>query len=722
MRKRRIEDPHAEREAERYEKPIPSRELILQYLGDCSGPRTHKRIARDLEVVTPEGLQALTRRLKAMEREGQVILNRREAYGPVTKMDLLPGRVTAHPDGYGFLVRDDGGEDVFLSGRQMRSLLHGDRAVVRVVAKDRRGRTEGALVEVLERANKRLVGRFFNEGGVAFVAPDNKRFHQDILIPGDAAAGAQHGQIVMVDIVRQPDWRRQPIGRVSEILGNHMAPGMEIDIAIRAYDLPHTWPETVLAETAGLGETVRARDRAGRVDLRSLPLVTIDGEDARDFDDAVYCERTARGWRLLVAIADVAHYVAPGSALDIEAHLRGTSVYFPDRAIPMLPEALSNGLCSLNPELDRLCLVCEIDVEPRGSVRSYRFRKALMRSAARFTYREVNTIAVERQRALRNRYRALTPHLDELYALYRQLRHRRDARGAIDFESTETKIVFDAARKIERIVPTVRTDAHRLIEECMIAANVAAAEFLEERGLPCLYRIHEPPAREKLDDVRTFLGELGLSLGGGAQPEPRDYAALLAETAGRPDAHLIQTLMLRSLRLAVYNPVNAGHFGLAHGAYTHFTSPIRRYPDLLVHRAIHHLLAKKPASEFRYGAEQLGSLGDHCSLTERRADEATRDAVAWLKCEFMQDKIGEVYSGIITAVTGFGFFVELKDIYVEGLVHVTSLKNDYYHHDPLRHELRGEHGKRSYRIATEVSVRVVRVDLDGRRIDFDLVP
>ncbi|MGH8513333.1 MAG: ribonuclease R, partial [Gammaproteobacteria bacterium] len=476
-----------------------------------------------------------------------------------------------------------------------------------------------------------MVGRFFNEGGVAFVAPDNKRFHQDILIPGDAAAGAQHGQIVMVDIVRQPDWRRQPIGRVSEILGNHMAPGMEIDIAIRAYDLPHTWPETVLAETAGLGKTVRARDRAGRVDLRSLPLVTIDGEDARDFDDAVYCERTAHGWRLLVAIADVAHYVAPGSALDLEAHLRGTSVYFPDRVIPMLPEALSNGLCSLNPEVDRLCLVCEIDVGARGSVRSYQFRKALMRSAARLTYHEVNTIAVERQRALRNRYRALTPHLDELYALYRQLRRRRDARGAIDFESTETKIVFDAARKIERIVPTVRNDAHRLIEECMIAANVAAAEFLEKRGLPCLYRIHEPPAREKLDDLRTFLGELGLSLGGGTQPEPRDYAALLAETAERPDAHLIQTLMLRSLRLAVYNPVNAGHFGLAHGAYTHFTSPIRRYPDLLVHRAIHHLLEKKPASEFRYGAEQLRSLGDHCSLTERRADEATRDAVAWLK-------------------------------------------------------------------------------------------
>ncbi len=720
-RTRRARDPYAEREATRYARPIPSREFILQYLGECGRPRRLTQIARDLEVEEAEGLEALGRRLKAMERDGQLLCNRREAYGLVAKMDLHRGRVVAHPDGYGFLVRDQGGEDIFLPGRQMRSLLHGDRAVVRVRGVDRRGRLEGALVEVVERANRQIVGRYFEDGGIACVTPENKRFHQDVLIPGHQAGGARHGQMVVAEIVEQPDWRRQPIGRIVEVLGDHMAPGMEIDVAIRAYELPHRWPEAVAAELAGLPSAVRAADRVGRMDLRAVPFVTIDGEDARDFDDAVYCERVAGGWRLLVAIADVSHYVLPGTALDEEARNRGNSVYFPDRVIPMLPEPLSNGLCSLNPEVDRLTLVCELMLGARGVMRSARFHEAVIRSAARLTYEEVNAVAVERKRAARTRRRALSPRLDDLYSLYRLLRRRREARGAIDFDTTETYILFGADRKIERIVPRIRNDAHRLIEEFMIAANVQAAEFLSRDKVPCLYRVHGPPERDRLEDLRTFLGELGLSLRGGDRPEPRAYAELLAAIGGRADAHLIQTVLLRSLRLAVYSPDNIGHFGLAHPLYTHYTSPIRRYPDLLVHRGIRHLLRRGTAAGLGYDRAAMQVLGDHCSMTERRADEATREAISWLKCEYMLDRVGEVFEGVITAVTAFGFFVELKEVYVEGLVHVSSLRSDYYHFDPVRYRLRGERSGRLYRLANPVRVRVVRVDLDQKRIDFDLV-
>jgi ribonuclease R len=449
--------------------------------------------------------------------------------------------------------------------------------------------------------------------------------------------------------------------------------------------------------------------------------VTIDGEDARDFDDAVYCERRAGGWRLLVAIADVSHYVAPGSALDQEARNRGNSVYFPDRVIPMLPEILSNQLCSLNPQVDRLCLVCDLSLDPRGQVRYFQFREAVMRSRARLTYTEVNALVVERKHALRTRYQTLVPHLDDLYALYTCLKERREARGAIDFDTPETRILFSKERKIERIVPLIRNDAHRLIEECMITANVAAAEFLLSHKIPCLYRVHDRPEPQKLEDLRAFLGELGLSLSGGDKPDARDYADLLARISHRQDAHLIQTVLLRSFKLAVYSPDNIGHFGLAFDAYTHFTSPIRRYPDLLVHRAIRHLLAQGTAEGFIYERTEMQALGEHCSMTERRADEATRDVINWLKCEYMLDKVGEVFEGIISAVTAFGFFVELKDIYVEGLVHVTSLASDYYHFDPIGHRLRGERTGRVYRLANRVKVRVMRVDLDERKIDFALV-
>jgi ribonuclease R len=714
-------DPHAEREAEKYPQPIASRELIMQYLAECGGPRNRKEIAEAMEIHQPHEQEALRRRLKAMERDGQIVRNRRKAYGLVEKMDLIVGRVIGHPDGFGFLTPDDSGEDLFLSGREMRSLLHGDRAICQVVGIDRRGRREGRLVEVLERANHQVVGRYLLEGGIGIVVPDNKRIHQDILIPTAKSAGVKAGQIVVAEIVEQPDQHRQPLGRIVEVLGEHMAPGMEIDIAIRAHELPQHWPEAVRAEIAGIRPEVTEKDSAGRLDLRALPFVTIDGEDARDFDDAVYCEPTSEGWRLLVAIADVSHYVLPGAALDQEALNRGNSVYFPDRVIPMLPEVLSNGLCSLNPEVDRLSMVSELTIGTRGGVKEFRFHEAVIRSAARLTYNQVNDWVVEGKRPVKASHKTVLPHLQDLYTLFKLFLKRRLTRGAIDFDTTETRILFGKDRKIERIVPLIRNDAHRLIEEFMVAANVAAAQFLEQHEIPGLYRVHDRPEREKLEGLRTFLGELGLSLGGGDNPKSKDYAQLLIAVSGREDAHLIQTVLLRSLRFATYSPDNLGHFGLAFEAYTHFTSPIRRYPDLLVHRAIRHLLKHRSPEKFGYDKGQMIGLGEHCSMTERRADEATRDAVDWLKCEYMMDKVGDVFEGIITTVTSFGVFVELKDIYVEGLVHVTSMKNDYYHFDPAGHRLRGERSGKVYRLANKLKVKVMRVDLDERKIDFDLV-
>jgi ribonuclease R len=495
---------------------------------------------------------------------------------------------------------------------------------------------------------------------------------------------------------------------------------MEIDIAIRSHNLPEEWPEAVVAETAPLGESLKQGATRGRQDLRSLPLVTIDGKDARDFDDAVYCERKPGGWRLIVAIADVSHYVKPETGLDAEAVNRGNSVYFPERVIPMLPEVLSNGLCSLNPEVDRLCMACEMHIDPEGKISRSRFLEGVMRSHARLTYSQAAMLVVDREPRLRRQHEALLPSLDELYRLYQVLRKARTQRGAIDFETTETRIEFGPGRKIERIVPLERNDAHKLIEECMIAANVAAARFLIRHRMPTLFRVHARPDSDKVESLQEFLRELGLSLRGAAQPEAKDYAALLAGVRGRPDEHLINTVLLRSMPRAEYQPDNIGHFGLAHEKYVHFTSPIRRYPDLLVHRAIRHVLAGGTVADFDYGHAHMQAMGEHCSMTERRADDATRDAVDWLKCEYMLDKIGETYAGIISSVTSFGLFVELQQIYVEGLVHVTALGNDYYHYDPVRHWLMGERSKRIFRLGDPVTVRVVQVNLDERKIDFEL--
>ncbi|MFA7633747.1 MAG: ribonuclease R [Thiohalomonadaceae bacterium] len=720
-KRKRHQDPFQEREAQKYANPIPSREFIMQLLEDQGVPLNYQEIVKTLDLQEAEQLDALTRRLRAMERDGQLIRNRRGGYGLISKMDLIAGRVIGHPDGFGFLVPDDGSSDLFLSAREMRMLFHGDRALARVAGLDRRGRREGSVVEVLERHTDRVVGRYRVEAGVGFVSADNKRIVQEILVSADQAYGARAGQIVTVQIMEPPTRYRQAIGRVIEILGDHMAPGMEIDVAIRAYQLPQDWSLLVEEEARELPTIVAEEDKQGRADLRDLPLVTIDGEDAMDFDDAVYCEPRGKGWRLVVAIADVSHYVQPGSPLDSEARVRGNSVYFPGRVIPMLPEQLSNVLCSLNPQIDRLCMACDMEVSATGVLKSYQFYPAVMRSAARLTYDKVAAMLVDNDADTRSEYADLLPHLEGLYALFQKLLKQRRQRGAIDFATVETRIVFGSSKKIDSVVPMVRNDAHCLIEECMLLANVAAARFLSKAKIPIVYRVHAPPREDKLGKLHEFLREMGLSLGGGDEPQPEDYSVLLNQVADRPDAHLIQTVLLRSMAQAVYSPDNLGHFGLAYDSYTHFTSPIRRYSDLLVHRAIRHVLSGKRPTAFRYSFDEMVLLGDHCSMTERRADEATRDVVDWLKCEYMLDKIGEEFSGLISSVTGFGLFVELEDIYVEGLVHIASLQNDYYHYDQAHHRMVGDRTRRIYRLADRLRVRVVRVDLDDRKIDFEVV-
>jgi len=716
---KRIQDPFAEREAAKYENPIPSREFILALLDKRGKPMTLEEILEALVLSDPEQQEALRRRLIAMSRDGQLIHTRKHGYGIVVNMGLIRGRVLSHRDGFGFLQPDDGTKDLFLPERQMRKVFHGDRVVVRITGEDRRGRREAAIVEVLERSTTQVVGRLLSEGGAYFVLPDNKQLRHHVLIPNDALAGASAGQIVVAEITVQPSKITYPVGRVIEVLGEHMAPGMEIDIALRSYDLPHHWPEQVTAEAAMFSPTVSDKDSKDRIDLRSLPLVTIDGADARDFDDAVYCERKGKGWRLFVAIADVAHYVQKDSALDKEAENRGNSVYFPENVIPMLPEVLSNGLCSLNPLVDRLCMAVEIILDASGSIKSYQFHQAVMCSQARLTYEQVWEM-LNGDSTLQQQYHALFPHIQNLYELYQRLHESREQRGAIDFEFPETQIVFTEDRKIAEILPRYRNDAHRLIEECMLVANVCAAEYLKKHKMASLFRNHLGPDPDKLLQVREFLAPLGLQLRGGQQPKPKDYAKVLIQAAKRPDVTLIQMVLLRSLAQAVYAPSNEGHFGLAFDAYAHFTSPIRRYPDLLVHRGIKYCLATKKPKRFAYTDEDMTRLGSHCSMTERRADDATRAAVDWLKCEFMLDKIGNTYPGKVSGVTAFGLFVTLDELFVDGLVHVTSLKGDYYSFDPKQHSLTGQRTGLQYKQGQALIVQVAGVNLDDRKIDFIL--
>jgi len=746
------QDPFAAREAEKYERPIPSREFILDALDRAAEPLNRAQLCDLLDLHDEEQVEALRRRLRAMERDGQIMRNRRDAYCLVSRLDLIRGRVQGHREGFGFVIPEGGGDDLYLSSRQMGLVFDGDEVLVRESGVDRRGRREGTIVEVLQRNTEQVVGRYFWRGDIGAVTPENTRISHDILVSRGDSLEARDGQYVMVAITQQPDWRNPPRGRVVEVLGDHMAPGMEVDVAIRSYNIPYVWPEAVEAQAGALAPEPSEEDKRHRIDIRDLALVTIDGEDARDFDDAVYCEpKRGGGWRLWVAIADVSHYVQVGSALDREAHKRGNSVYFPNRVVPMLPEELSNGLCSLKPKVDRLCLVCKMSISASGKLTGYEFFEGVMHSKARLTYTKVAAM-LDPERAdhdtLREQYRELVPHIENLHRLYQALRAARDERGAIDFETVETRVIYGPDRKIERIVPVVRNDAHKLIEECMLCANVATARLLDKLKLPALYRVHEGPPAEKLLALRKFIGELGLNLGGGDKPSPGDYQKVLAAIEGRADANVIQTVMLRSLSQAVYQADNEGHFGLNYPAYTHFTSPIRRYPDLLVHRAIRYLVrgggggggvigflrgtrnalvpakGAEPLPQARiypYDQAALAVLGEHCSMTERRADEATRDVMAWLKCEYLQDRVGDVFEGVVTAVTNFGLFVELADIYVEGLVHVSALASDYYHFDPVKLRLLGEKSGRSYQLGDRVTVQVARVNLDDRKIDLEML-
>ena len=710
-------DPFFERESKRYDLPLPSREYVIQVLTEQGRPLGLEELATLLDISNHEQDMFL-RRLGAMEREGQLLRNRKGAYILPERASLTAGKIQGHPDGYGFLVPDDGGADIFLDQHQMGKVLHGDRALVRVMGIDRKGRPEGSIVEVTERANCRVVGRVFVEHGVVFVVPENRRIAQDILVPPEKKAKikAESGQVVMVEIIEQPSKFSQPIGRIVEVLGNYADPGMEIEIALRKHDLPFEFSRAALEENKKVPLKVRKADLAGREDLRDLPLVTIDGETARDFDDAVYCEKRGKGWRLVVAIADVSHYVQPGMTLDKEAMARGNSVYFPRRVIPMLPEKLSNGICSLNPDVERLAMVCDMEIGATGKIGEYRFYPAVFRSHARLTYNQVwSWLSGEAKPAAE--VLPLMPHLKDIYKLFQALHKARWKRGAIDFETTETQMLFNEQGKIENIVPVVRNDAHRIIEECMLAANVCASDFLAEHKQVCLYRVHAAPSDEKLKNLRAFIGEFGLALDGGEEPHAKDYAALLEKIKGRPDFQLLQTVMLRSLKQAMYSPDNVGHFGLAYEKYTHFTSPIRRYPDLLVHRAIKAVLAGERYSP----VESWDNIGLQCSATERRADEATRDVENWLKCFFMQGRIGEEFDGTISAVTGFGIFVALDAIYVEGLVHVSELGEDYFQFDNVKHQMLGERTGQRYRLGDRVRVRLVRANLESNKIDFVLV-
>ncbi|MDQ3187678.1 MAG: ribonuclease R [Pseudomonadota bacterium] len=731
---------------------------IVDTLTAARAPLTPADLAERLEL-GPDDHGTFNQQIEELERAGRIVRNRAGLLLVAARANLLSGQVQGHRDGFGFLIRDDAGQDLVLSEHEMSKVLHGDRVLARITGADRRGRPEGEIVEVIESRTNRLVGRLLNERGVTIVVPEDQRIAHDILIPPGGSLSAEAGQVVVVEILQQPQRYVQPVGRVVEVLGAIDDPGMEIEIAVRKFAVPHEFSDSAVQLAASLPEAVTQKDLSGRVDLRDVALVTIDGEDARDFDDAVYCEPIIqsgrpggrnKGWRLIVAVADVSHYVQPGDLLDLEAQNRSTSVYFPRRVIPMLPEKLSNGLCSLKPEVDRLVMVCDCVVSAKGAIDAYQFYPAVMHSHARLTYDEVWEALSAPDSKQAQRLTPVLPHLQNLYALFESLKRAREARGAIDLDSTETYIVCDPNGRIEKIVPRARNDAHKLIEECMLAANVCTADFIERGKQAALYRVHEGPTPERLANVRTLLKTLSLTLDGGDKPEPSDYARLLKQIKPRPDAQLLQTVLLRSMQQAIYSPHNSGHFGLAYKGYTHFTSPIRRYPDLLVHRVIKAMLGKqtyvpevsvnadaaaapaaaraalrashsrKPAAGTE-GVAVWEKLGLLCSANERRADDASRDVEAWLKSYYMRERVGETYSGTVSSVVPFGAFIVLDDLYIEGLVHVSELGSEYFLYNEALHELRGERTGLRYRLGDRLTVQVARVDLEARRIDFRLV-
>ena len=721
-----IIDPNYQAELEKYENPVPSREFILKTIREYDAPMSREELLEAFHIYDEERTEGVRRRLRAMENDGQLVFTKGKRYALPEKMDLIKGTVIGHRDGYGFL-QVEGDDDWFIPNTQMSRVMHGDFVLAQPNGTDRFKRKEVRIVRVLEARKKQIVGRFFLESGIGFVVPDDSRISQDILIPDEHRLGARMGQVVVVELQERKASFSRPVGFITEILGDNLAPGMEVEIALRNHDIPHTWSEGVEKQIRQLSEEVPEEAKQGRVDLRDLPLVTIDGESARDFDDAVFAQKEGDGWRLWVAIADVSYYVRPKTALDLEAANRGNSVYFPTRVIPMLPEILSNGLCSLNPQVDRLCLVAEMTISAQGELTGYQFYEAVMNSHARLTYTKVWKM-LQGDEELRERYQTLVPHLEELYAMFQILAKARQERGAIEFETVENQFVFNPQGRIERIEPLVRNDAHKIIEECMILANIAAARFVENANEPALYRIHDKPSEEKLVSFKSFINECGLIWNVGLDPQPKDYATLIEQLADRPDRELIQTMLLRSLKQAVYAPDNIGHFGLALQEYAHFTSPIRRYPDLLLHRAIKYIIEKEKGNKrhytegggYHYSLDDMDQFGDACSATERRADEATREVADWLKCEFMQDHLGEEFEGVISSVTGFGLFVKLNELLIDGLVHISTLENDYYHYDAARQRLVGGSGV-IYRLGDPVKVKVINVNLDDKKIDFALL-
>ena len=746
-----LSDPFAKREAGNYENPIASRELILEQLESCDEPLTHLDLVDELELTSEEQIEALRRRLIAMCRDGQLIENRRSQYIPMSRVELIRGRIQGHKDGYGFLIPETGGNDFHLSPKQMRKVFDGDIVAIRESGVDNRGKQEAVIVEVIQRNTHQLVGRFYTQGDSGYVVPDSRRITQEIMVQGDNMGKAQNGEFVVVEVITQPGARQLAMGKITEVLGEHLAPGMEIDIALRSHEIPFVFGDDVLNQAKNIPAEVQEADKANRVDLRQFPLVTIDGEDARDFDDAVYAtfNPETKGYTLYVAIADVSHYVGVNSPLDVEAQNRGNSVYFPEHVVPMLPEKLSNGLCSLMPHVDRLCMVSEMEIDADGELTGYNYYEGVMHSHARLTYKLVGKIldnkntdegAQEERLQLREEYKVIVPQLDDLHGLYKKLRKARSKRGAIEFESVETRIIFNAERKIEDIVPVHRNDAHKVIEECMLCANVATAKFFQQHNIPALYRVHQGPSDQKLENLKKYLNEIGVTLNGGDKPSPKDYLAVMLEIQDRPDAALIQTMLLRSMSQAVYQPDNDGHFGLAYKEYTHFTSPIRRYPDLLVHRAIRSVIRSerndpavintvlrvegalpiKKEDIYPYDMAALLQLGEQSSLTERRADDATRDVMDFLKCEYMRSHVGDTFTGVVSTVTNFGIFVSLKDLYIEGLIHVTNLTADFYQFDPVHMRLKGERSGRVFKMGDELEVIVSRVDLDDKKIDFQL--
>ena len=708
----RHQDPYLNRELQRYVNPLPSREWILTILDRIGIPVNTSILANKLDI-TKEEKAFFERRLNAMARDGQVLINRRGAVCVADKLALVKCRVEVHKDDFGFAIplNPADGNDFVLYALQMLGLMNGDIVTVRPAGVDRKGRREGQVLDIIERANKDVVGRLKLEHGVALLIPEDKRLGASIVLQPHSVGKAKAGQVVVANIESYPDGSQAAVARVTEILGDYADSGMEIEIAVRKHHLPHQFSSACLKQAEKISDHVKPSEYKNRVDLRELPLITIDGETARDFDDAVYAEKIGRNYRLVVAIADVSHYVKPDDAIDVDAQERATSVYFPRRVIPMLPEKLSNGICSLNPNVERLCMVCDMEITYAGNIKSYQFYPAIMRSHARLTYTQAwDWISNDQTDDPHKKY------VLNLYQLYQILLKKRLQRGAMEFDSIETQMVFNKQGKIERIIPVIRNEAHRLIEECMLAANVCAAEFLHKHKHPALYRNHAGPTSEKLINLREQLGLLGLKLQGGDHPTPKEYASLFQQIKDRPDRQIIEVMMLRSMQQAVYEPNNLGHFGLAYPAYTHFTSPIRRYPDLTIHRAI-----KAVLNHSKYEPKSWNELGVRCSQVERKADNASRDVENWLKTYYMRDKIGEVFSGRVSGMANFGLFITLDDVYIDGMVHISDLGEDYFNYHPELMAIIGERSGLRFKLGDKVTVKVARADLEQSRIDLLLI-